>query len=344
MHADNVASSTEVTLKRRWLLVSVTLSIAALLIWAASRSWRTRSAPPSPPIGELPRTSRAAAPTLPEVLTVHEQRTSAYHARLFAEEEDVVLVTEAGLTTFRAGQLRQEHHVPLGPVVARQGESLVFWRAGSLRELSLVGGQERPLAALERPPRYLLTSEGRLACIHGDRESTSLQALSGGRVRLVHEAPHGISAAALRAADVYWVAQSRDGSWRIERVDLKGGHQISSPVHRGRPPAMLAVGHDGVYFYDGPRRGVRRLTFDLERETAVLPGVVCSPLVTSDRVVCAQVGGLFDVPPSGTPPRFLAPERAGPITALAATPSRVYWVAENGAEKLIVRSAELSGP
>jgi len=332
-------------LKRRWLLVSAALSIATVLIWASSRSWRAPSDPGSPSIPAPPPSSiPAPALALPEVLTVHEQEASAYHARLFAEEEDVVLVTPAGFTTIRPGQSAREHHVALGPVVARQGEALVFWRSGSLRELSLADGGERKLAALPRPPRYLLASGGRLACIDGDRERTSLQTLSGGDIRLVHETAHGITAAAMRAADVYWVAQGRDDAWRIERIDLDGKHQLSSPAHHGRVPAMLAVGNDGVYFYDGPQRGVRRLTFDLERESSVLPGVVCSPVVVSNHVVCAQVGGLYDVPPSGAAPRFLASERAGPITALALTPSRAFWVAENGAEKLLVRSVTIGGP
>jgi hypothetical protein len=69
--------------------------------------------------------------------------------------------------------------------------------------------------------------------------------------------------------------------------------------------------------------------------------VICSPLVVSSRVVCAQVGGLFDVPASGAAPRFLASERAGPITTTAATDDRAFWVAENG-DGLIVRAVELA--
>jgi hypothetical protein len=106
---------------------------------------------------------------------------------------------------------------------------------------------------------------------------------------------------------------------------------------------MLALGRDGVYFYDGPKRGVRRLTFDLEREDAVLTNVICTPLVVSSRVVCAHVGGLFEVLPTGTGPRFLASETAGPITALAATDSHAFWVAEKGADSLVLRSVPLSG-
>jgi hypothetical protein len=72
-----------------------------------------------------------------------------------------------------------------------------------------------------------------------------------------------------------------------------------------------------------------------------LTQVVCSPLVVSSRVVCAQVGGLFEIAPAVRAPRPLAAERAGPITATAATDARAYWVAESGGERLIVRSVAL---
>jgi len=106
---------------------------------------------------------------------------------------------------------------------------------------------------------------------------------------------------------------------------------------------MLALGPDGVYFYDGPERGVRRLTFRLDREDAVSTHVICSPLVVSNRVICAQVGGLFDLPPESPAPRFLASERDGPITAVAATGDRLFWVAERGNDQMVVRTAPLPG-
>lgn len=282
---------------------------------------------------------------LPEVRTLLERASSAYHARLFTDDNGAVLVTQAGFTTIGADELPREHVMSLGPVVARSGEALVFWRSGSLREVSLSGTQERELVAMSRSPRYLLASERQIAWIHAERETaTRLQTLSGGNVRVVLEPSYDVSAASLHAADVYWVATSPDGSWRLERIGLDGNRPMRSVAHQGRPPAMLAVGHDGVYFYDGPQRGVRRLTFDLQRETSVVAGVVCSPLAVSDRVLCAQVGGLFEVPLSGAAPLFVASERAGPVTALAVAQSRAFWVAENGTDRLLLQSVTLSEP
>ena len=327
--------------RRRWVLFLVAFSSVALLSLAMSRAEWMSTPRGAPATMGAPPPVRAAQRSLPEVATLHEQGTSAYHARLLADEDGLVLVTDAGFTTFRGGRA-EEHAMALGPLAALRGDALVFWRSGHLREVALAGGAERALAAVARPPQYLFTSEGRLAWIHTGRGSkTSLETFSGGGARAVYEVEGGVAAPVIHATDIYWVAVSPDASWRIERIALDGQLRTRSAAQHGRPPAMLAVGHDGVYFYAGRERGVRRLTFDLERETSVASGVVCSPLAVSDRVVCAQVGGIFELSGSDTPPLFLASERAGPVTALAATRSRAYWVADNGAERLIVRSIAL---
>jgi hypothetical protein len=324
--------------KHRWFLVSGALALAAWISWA---SRGPESTPPGPqaPSAEEPRpAAEEAASPPPEVSTLYEQESSAYHARLFADHDGAVLVTEDGFTTFAAGKAAARRAVSLGPVVARQGGALAFWRSGALRTISLSDGHESELATLPAAPQYLLASEGRIAWIQTrEPAGTILRALSGGAVRLVYETEERVSAAVLRASTVYWVAVRQDGAWSIGRVGLDGQHTATGAEH-GRPPAMLALGPDGVYFYAGRDRGVRRLTFDLKQETSVLAQVICSPLVVSSRVVCAHVGGVFDIPPSSSLPRFLAAERAGPVTSVAATSERAFWVAESGEERLVVRS------
>jgi hypothetical protein len=273
------------------------------------------------------------------VITLGKQASSAYHARLFADEDAGVLVTQSGFALLRDGQAAEQHAISLGPVAVRQGEAIVFWGAGSLRQVSLDGSNERPLAALPSPPQYLLASPTRLAWIHSDPATgASVEALSAGAVRIVHQTEDRVCAAVLREVSIYALLQSRDGSWRIQRIALDGQPPKQTEPHQGRPPALLALGPDGVYFYDGPERGVRRASFELDREDAVLKNVICSPLAVSNRVVCAQVGGLFDIPPAANAPRFLASERDGPITTVAATDERVYWVAESGTDQLVIRS------
>ncbi|HTV17810.1 MAG TPA: hypothetical protein VMG12_04045 [Polyangiaceae bacterium] len=324
----------------RWWLVASALGVLVLLSWARRGPGSTPSEPAMPVQSEA-RTGADAAPRLPEPSTLYEEATSAYQARLFAEGDSIVLVTRAGFTRLEPGLEPAPHEVALGPVAARRGSELVFWRSGKLRALSIEAEGERELAALPVAPQYLLASEGQLVWIQTARATgSSLQTLDAAGVRVIFETDESVSAAAMQGAVVYWVSERRDGSWHIGRVGLDG-QQTSTAVQQGRPPAMLAPGPDGVYFYAGAERGVRRLTFDLTRETSVLPRVICSPLVVSSRVVCAQVGGLFDISPSRATPRFLASERSGPITAVAAAHGHAYWVAERGAEQLVVRSVAL---
>jgi len=345
---------------QRWLLFLGALAVAALIPWVSRGPGSAPSVSSSParaePQGAAPTnaaskmaaskmaSSKSAASALPEVSTLYEEATSAYHARLFADEGAVVLVTQTGFTTLRAGEAPARHAISLGPVVARQGDALVFWRSGKLRAISLTAENERELAVVPAPPQYLLASGGQLAWIQTTREGgTSIQTLSGSGVRVVFKSEESVSAAISSASFIYWVSERRDGSWHIGRVGLDGQH-TSTAVQRGRPPAMLALGPDGLYFYAGPERGVRRLTFDLKLETAVLAKVICSPLAVSSRVVCAQVGGLFEIPPASSAPRFLAVERAGPVTTVGATAERAFWVAERGDGQLVVRSVVLPEP
>lgn len=330
----------------RWMFVAGALSAATGLAWAGTRLGRAPSERSVPSEREASRLdSGRTRRSVPEVRTLDEQAGSAYHARLFPDESGVVLVTPSGFTTYASDGLVRRQTIELGPAVVVRGGALVFWRSGKLHEVSLSGGPERALAAVPRPPRYLLSSEQRLAWVHTDRQAgSSLQTLAAGAVRTLYESADDISAPVVHAADLYWVAAARDRSWKVGRIDREGGHPHWSAPQQGRPPAMLGVGHDGIYFYAGPQRGVRRLTFNLQREAPVRSGVVCSPLAVSDRVLCAQVGGLFEIPLSGAIPTFLAAERAGPITALATTRSGSFWVADDGAERLVVRSVALPEP
>jgi hypothetical protein len=142
---------------------------------------------------------------------------------------------------------------------------------------------------------------------------------------------------------VYVVLQRGEGSWRIGGVPLAGGPPVFTEALTGRPPAMLAVGSRGIYFYAGPQRGVRRLTFDLARESEAGSGVICSPLAVSrsEAVVCANVGGLLELPASRGAPRPLALEPGGPVTAVVTSERMVFWIAERAENQLAVRALAL---
>ncbi len=319
------------------------LSLAGVLAWAGIAAWSATTAPPSPeraqPAPDEPPDERAK----PIPTTLYAQASSAYHARLFADEAGAVLLTPMGFTALRQGAPPEPHAASLGSAAVRRGSAIAFWREGKLFEVPLWGGEERELVALPRAPQYLLASEAHLAWVHTDpKQGSRVQTLKGGEVRVVGETPARASAAILRREAVYWVLQSPGGTWRLGRIDLAGSSPTVTPPHRSRPPAMLAAGPDGIYFYDGPKRGVRKASFDLEREETVLANAICSPLAVSSRLLCAQVGNLFEASLSGGAPRLLSLERAGPITEVAATHDRAYWVAESGEDRLLVRSIELT--
>jgi len=330
----------------RWLALVVALSVTAWLLFAGPGGRPSTATPSSPSEGQSRAAVQKPARAPAAVSTLGKQNVSPYHAGLFVDEKGVVLVTPTGFTHFRDAEAAEEHAMPLGPVAVRQGDSIVFWRSGALRQVSLSGTDERELLPLALAPQFLLASESRLAWIDLDRKTgASLHTLTAGEARVVAEVEERVGAAILRDAVAYWIQiqESRGGSWKIGSIGLDGQQRRVTEAHQGRPPAMLALGPDGVYFYDGPERGVRRLTFELDREDPVATNVICSPLVVSSRAICAQVGGLFEVASKGSVPRFVASEHEGPVTALAATDDRIFWVAEAGKDELVVRSAPLPG-
>src|SRR5690606_17146920 len=116
--------------------------------------------------------------------------------------------------------------------------------------------------------------------------------------------------------ETVYLVERAAGGWKLGRIPLDGSQVAFGESRRTRPPAMLAAGPEGIYFYEGLKSGVRKVSFDLLFEESVNKEAICAPLVVSNRVVCAQVGGIIDIPRSGAPPRIVASELSGPIAAL----------------------------
>ena len=68
--------------------------------------------------------------------------------------------------------------------------------------------------------------------------------------------------------------------------------------------------------------------------------MICSPLAVADRVLCARVGGLYELPSSGGAPKSLLSQGAF-ITALAARDHEVAWVSDLGADRLMLERRSL---
>jgi hypothetical protein len=210
-----------------------------------------------------------------------------------------------------------------------------------MRTLPLDEGDETELFSLRQAPQYLLSSGPRLAWLTKDHQDTySIQTASAGSIHVLHASKSLLSSPAIFREDVYFIEQS-GGTWKIGRASLNGSQVMFTTGKSSRPPSMLAAGPDGIYFYGGPQKGIRKLTFDLDHEQAVQENAICSPLAVSSRVVCAQVGGIFDVPWAGADPRVVAGEPGGPIADIAVTDKTVFWIADGGESRMVVRSAPL---
>lgn len=300
------------------------------------------------PALEQPPASTQGKPSisaLPAVTTLYSADTDAYGVHLFPHADGVVLATEDQLTLLQPGEPPQTRRVQLGPVAARQGDDLVFWRSGKLRKvsLSLASEKERDLVPLGRMPLFLLASDARVAWVDRDEQgSYSVQTLATLGKASVYRTQERIIACTLVDDTVFAISSTSPGHWKVAAVPLDGRAPTFTTERSSRPPSMLAVGKDGLYLYAGPLQGVLRLSFDLEREDSVMPGEICSPIAVSDRVLCARVGGLVELLPSVTTPRPLASEPTGPIANLVADDNHAYWITDTGTRGLALRSLALS--
>ena len=127
------------------------------------------------------------------------------------------------------------------------------------------------------------------------------------------------------------------GTRRLGSVTTRGGKPRFTQSKRGRSPAQLAAFGDAVYYQDPSGFRVVELSRDLARERTLTRNLVCSPLAVWDRVYCAQVEGLVEVPRDERRPRMLAANARGLITKVAANASAVAWLTEAGADQLTLR-------
>jgi hypothetical protein len=69
--------------------------------------------------------------------------------------------------------------------------------------------------------------------------------------------------------------------------------------------------------------------------------VICSPIAVAEHVYCAQPAGLVEIGRDGVVRRTLPLERAGTITRVSATETRLAWLMDVGQGKLAVDSIPL---
>jgi hypothetical protein len=275
--------------------------------------------------------------------TLLERGESAYGTSLFVLSNEVLLLTQKAAFRMVVGEPVKTRALPLGPGPALAGDSIVYFHDGAVRAVPREGGESRVYGELKRPPIRFFASNERWGWLErGSDGSFALAAFQRNAVRQLYRTVYAIVFAAAWDEFVFFIEAIARDSWRIGRVLLDGGPAVFSSTRQGRTPSMLAPGVEGIFFYDGPTRTVRRLSPDLQSDHVLADKVICSPIAASDRVLCAQLGGVYEIPAEGGPPRRLAVEVAGPITAIAAGERRVVWVVDMAADRLAVRSHALA--
>lgn len=277
-----------------------------------------------------------------EASTFLEWPESAYHAKLTIEDGAALLVTPTAAIRVSNGKPAEKMALPFGHTTAIFDDSIVYWHDGAIRAVTKAGEEPRTLAALEQEPVALFGSMARFGWLaRSSHGAHSLHTLQGRSPRELYQTAHAVVAATMREDWVFFVERLEQASWRAAGLSTIGHARAFSKTHGGRAPSMLATGKDGIYFYDGPTRSVRRLSPDLAQETVLAEGVICSPLAVSDRVVCGHVEGVFEIPHAGATPRILSVEKGGPIAAIAADETHAAWLVDSGSGQLRLRWLEL---
>lgn len=309
-------------------ICAVTLGLL-LAICACSRS-ASREAPtagaPSASSGVQADGAIRAGSSQPERLIQLE--VSAYAATLAADADAIYVLTEHAAYSFAPGQPPARWNIELGTMPALTSRGFAFWLDGELRLAPKQGGASQVLARLPKPPQRLCALGDHLAWVDASLGTSVLRVLDGSEPRIVYQSEGQLEALTLLDDQAYFV-ERRSAQWRLGAVALTGGAPRFSALHPSRTPASLA-GAGEVFYYDGPSSSIRRVTTDLTGETTIANDVICSPLAVTDRLYCAQLGLLFEVPLGGGAPRPLAKKRPGTVAGLVATPTRVAWLLDVG--------------
>jgi hypothetical protein len=156
---------------------------------------------------------------------------------------------------------------------------------------------------------------------------------TGGGEPRSHSSLASISALVMHDDAVSFVERLSDSTWRIGQVSRSDTPHFSS-VKASRPPSMLALHRDELFYYGGLRWGLRASSANLDTELKLATQVVCSPLAVSTRIYCAQVQGLVELTEGGARSRQLTTNGGRLITSLAADAERVVWISDAGEERL----------
>jgi len=316
--------------------------VAVGLALGAVSSCRRRSAP-EPRASTPPPQADSGLAAAVEPITRLSLPISAYHATITTTSDDDVayLLTSGAAYRLIPGREPAELPIDLGFGATATRASFIHWSRGGVAETPKAGGASRRLVALAARPQTFVASaapapasDSRIAWLERSGEGRfSLRALIGKKAITAYASPGSIDAIAMLDEWLFFVERPAGADWRIGRVRTGGGEATFTAARQGRAPSMLAA-HGDIYYYDGNTYQVRRLSPDLQRERALASSFVCSPIAVSAHVYCAQVEGIFELRDGERPRRLVPGSVARVVTELAATPTRLLWVADAGADKL----------
>ncbi len=316
-------------------------AVIAVAAPAASCERRASTPPSAPPPGAG---TDATASAIAEPRTLLALPVSAYHATIAADDDDTayLLTPTAAYRLAPGGGAPQAMPLDLGAGATTTRSSFLHWSRGAIVETPKSGGASRRVLALAQSPQAIVVAGERIAWLQraGDGRF-SVQSLIGKSARTAYASSGSIDAIAAMDDAIFFVERPAGSDWRIGRLPFAGGAPAFTPLRKGRAPAML-VAHRDLHYYDGNGQEVRRLSPDLQHEWSLASGFVCSPIAVSAHVYCAQVEGLYELRADERPRRLVPGSIARVVTDLAATPKRLLWIVDAGADKLEVRDLALT--
>lgn len=270
-------------------------------------------------------------------VTLLTLNASAYHASIAVDDDNVVYVLTAQAAYRIVDEKKpQVFSLPLGFGAALTQSSILYWSNGAVWRASKFDGKARRICTTKRQPQYFVASRDYFAWLERSEEGKfTIQTSEQGKPHVIY-APDGmIDAMTMIDHWVFFVERIANGSWRIGSIRLDASSPAFTAARTGRSPAMLTAGHDIVY-YDGNTLEIRQLSPDLQHESTVVRGQICSPIAATDTIFCAQMGGLYEVSPSNPTPTTLVEGSQASVTNIAANASFIVWLSDVGEERLAV--------
>jgi hypothetical protein len=290
---------------------------------AASIVASAPSVAPTPP--SLPLVTPTQLLTLP---------SSAYQALLFADADAIELLTSESAFRLVKGKEPRRRALDLGFAATVTRQSYVYWSKGALWSAARrapTSDAPQQLAALSEQPQQLVAdiAADELAWLHHSHDDRyAIEKLEQRRVKRLYTSSGSIDTLTMLGRAIYFVERPSAAGWRIGRVELAGGEATFTELKTGRWPALLR-GRDEVVYYDGSRRQVLSMAFDLKRERTLATDFICSPLTASVAVYCSSLDGIFELSGSGQPQRLVAAS-ANVVAGLAASSEQLAFVADAG--------------